>query len=167
IENYRKMERDQATRNRDRLSRLYKIACPDATEDEIFMAIDDEMAAEIFAQKVMQSSRSGEARSVLKDVTDRQGDIANIEHTISELTKVHNEASEMVNRQQARLDTITVAIERVETNVRGRNSEKSFALPSRRMHRKRTWIIIALIILILTIAAVTVTLVVLKSKGML
>ncbi|KAI8323938.1 t-SNARE [Martensiomyces pterosporus] len=165
IEQYRKMERDQATRNRDRLSRLYKIACPDATEEEIYMAIDDEMAAEIFAQKVMQSSRAGEARSVLKDVTDRQGDIANIEHTVSELTKVHSEVSEMVNRQQAKLDNITVAIERVEASVRGGNVEKALRLSSRPGSRKRTWLVIALLIFVIVAAAVTITLAVLKSKG--
>ncbi|KAJ2489272.1 hypothetical protein IWW47_005278, partial [Coemansia sp. RSA 2052] len=56
------------------------------------------------------------ARKILKDVADRQGDIVTIERTVSELTKLHVDISEMVNRQQRKHDTMVVSIERVETS---------------------------------------------------
>ncbi|ORX72032.1 t-SNARE [Linderina pennispora] len=152
LERYKKMEREQATRNRDHLVHMYKIACPDATDEEINLAIEDDSAGQIFAQRVMSSSRVGEGRRVLQDVTDRQNDILRIEQTIQELSRLFNEVSEMVNRQQERLDMITVAVENIEVSV-----EK--AVYYRKKSRKRTWWIIGIII------GHPVTLSVLKSQG--
>ncbi|KAJ2747087.1 hypothetical protein GGI20_000792 [Coemansia sp. BCRC 34301] len=166
IEVYRKMEREQAIRNRDRLARLYKVACPGASEVEIYGAIEDAAAGKVLAQKITQVCRPAEARKVLKDVTDRQGDIVTIERTVSELTKLHVDISEMVNRQQRKHDTIVVAIERVETSsTLGRFSEKGALQTARIGHRRRTWwVILVAIVLVIAIALAT-TLGVLKSQG--
>ncbi|KAJ2879789.1 hypothetical protein IWW38_006056, partial [Coemansia aciculifera] len=97
IDVYCKMEREQAIRNRDRLARLYKVACPSASEVEIYGAIENVADGQALAQKITQVCRPAEARKVLKDVADRQGDIVTIERTVGELTKLHIDISEMVN----------------------------------------------------------------------
>ncbi|KAJ2005429.1 hypothetical protein GGI04_002248 [Coemansia thaxteri] len=166
IESYRKMEREQATRNRDRLARLYKISCPSASDAEIYQAIEDDKAAQALAQKISQSCRPAEARKVLKDVADRQGDIVTIERTVSELTGLQIDASEMVNRQQAKLDTIVVSIERVETGRSlGRLSEKNKRSASLAQHRRRTWWLILVAAALVIAVVLATTLGVLKSKG--
>ncbi|KAJ2812946.1 hypothetical protein H4S07_001032, partial [Coemansia furcata] len=106
IEIYRKMEREQAIRNRDRLARLYKVACPSASDVEIYGAIEDAVAGQALAQKITGVCRPAEARRVLKDVADRQGDIVTIERRVGELSKLHVNVSEIVNRQQRKLDII-------------------------------------------------------------
>ncbi|KAJ2787142.1 hypothetical protein GGI15_000971 [Coemansia interrupta] len=107
IDTYRRMEREQANRNRDRLVRLYRLACPDASDDDIFAAIDNIKAREAMERKVTGTCKPGEARKIIKDVNDRIGDIANIEHTVSELTRHHIEITDMISREQTKLDTIT------------------------------------------------------------
>ncbi|KAJ2779973.1 hypothetical protein GGI18_003869, partial [Coemansia linderi] len=54
IESYRKMEREQATRNRDRLARLYKVACPSVSDVEIYGAIEDPAAGRALALKITE-----------------------------------------------------------------------------------------------------------------
>ncbi|KAJ1652307.1 hypothetical protein GGF38_005387, partial [Coemansia sp. RSA 25] len=166
IEVYRKMEREQVIRNRDRLARLYKIACPSASEVEIYGAIENTAAEQALAQKITQVCRPAEARKILKDVADRQGDIVTIERTVSELTKLHVDISEMVNRQQRKHDTMVVSIERVETSrTLGRLSEKDAVQTAQMGHRRRTWRIILVAIVLVTTIALATTLGVLKSQG--
>ncbi|KAJ1722739.1 hypothetical protein LPJ53_002876 [Coemansia erecta] len=104
------MEREQANRNRDRLVRLYRLACPDTNDDDIFAAVENIKAREAMERKVMESCKPGEARKIIKDVNDRIGDIANIEHTVSELTRHHIEITDMISREQTKLDTITFSM---------------------------------------------------------
>ncbi|KAJ2688075.1 Plasma membrane t-SNARE, secretory vesicle fusion [Coemansia spiralis] len=166
IESYRKMEREQATRNRDRLARLYKVACPSVSDVEIYGAIEDPAAGRALALKITEVCRPAEARRVLKDVADRQGDIVTIERMVGELTKLHIDISEIVNRQQRKLDTIVVSVERVETSrTLGRLSEKGAQRTGQIGRRRRTWWIILVAIALVIAIALSTTLGVLKSQG--
>ncbi|KAJ2397616.1 hypothetical protein GGI05_000557 [Coemansia sp. RSA 2603] len=166
IDTYRRMEREQASRNRDRLVQLYRLACPEASDDDIFAAIDNIRAREAMERKVMESCTPGEARKVIKDVNDRIGDIANIEHTVSELTKYHIEITDMINSEQAKLDTITVSVERIQTRVSTRLTDKNYSISSRTTTSKRKrWTIIIAVLLLVIGSTLGITLGVLRAKG--
>ncbi|KAJ1933766.1 hypothetical protein FBU59_005922, partial [Linderina macrospora] len=161
IQGYRQMEHQYSQRNKERLERQYRIARPDATDEEIASAIENDQVGQVFAQTVMQSSRVGEARRVMRDVEERQADIQKIEKTINELAQMFLEVAEMAERQQEMLDTIDNAVEETHGNVDMAKNEVDTAIVRRIKSRRRLRIILALVILLI---AIIVVIVVLKVK---
>ncbi|KAI8325582.1 t-SNARE, partial [Martensiomyces pterosporus] len=156
LQRYRQMEYQYSQRNRERLERQYRIARPDATDEEIKNAVENDQAGQVFAQSVMQSSRVGEARRVLRDVEERQADIKKIEKTIGELAEMFVEVSDMVNRQQEMIDNIESAVEETQGNVETAHKEVKNAIVYRLKARKKIWIILLLLIIIIVIIVVVV-----------
>ncbi|KAJ1957820.1 hypothetical protein EC988_000637 [Linderina pennispora] len=162
LQRYRQMEHQYSQRNKERLERQYRIARPDATDAEIADAIESDQAGQVFAQSIMQTSRVGEARRVLRDVEERQADIQKIERTIEELAQMFLEVAEMAERQQEMLDTIDNAVEETHGHVEMAKTEVDTAIDRRIKSRRRLRIILALVTLII---AIIVVIVVLKVKG--
>ncbi|KAJ1961657.1 hypothetical protein GGI12_003126 [Dipsacomyces acuminosporus] len=156
LQRYRQMEYQYSQRNRERLERQYKIAKPDATDEEIKEAVENDQAGKVFAQSVLRSSRVGEARRVLRDVEERQADIRKIEKTISELAQMFIEVSDMVNRQQEMIDSIEAAVEDTHGHVETAHKEVKKAIVFRIKSRKRIWIIIILLLILIAIIVIIV-----------
>ncbi|KAJ2440970.1 hypothetical protein GGF42_007455 [Coemansia sp. RSA 2424] len=163
LQRYRQMEYQYSQRNRERLERQYRIARPDATEDEVANAIDSDQAGQVFAQSVMHSSRIGDARRVLRDVEERQADIKKIEKTISELAQMFSEVSEMVNRQQEVIDSIDTAVEETQVHVESGRKEVNTAIVLRIKARKKLWIILFISIIIIVIIVIIIYFTVIKK----
>ncbi|KAJ2887469.1 hypothetical protein FB639_001290 [Coemansia asiatica] len=165
INKYRKMEREQVDKNRDRLIRLLNIACPNVADEELLKAIDNSTVCELVETRVADRCGPGETCRVIKDVNDRLGDISNINFTINELAKLSIELNDMVNKQQASLDTITVCVERVQTRINSGLTEKDYAILSQSaFRRRRKWVILLSILLIIG-AVLGTALGTLKSQG--
>ncbi|KAJ2020744.1 hypothetical protein GGI14_000641 [Coemansia sp. S680] len=155
LQRYRLMEYEYSQRNRERLERQYRIARPNATEEEVRDAIVNDQAGKVFSQAVMNSNRLGDARRVLRDVEERQADIKKIEKTISELAQMFIDVSEMVNQQQEIIDSIETAVEETHVNVVQARKEVKGAIVHRKKSRKTMWcIIIFLIIVVIVVGLV-------------
>ncbi|KAI8325584.1 t-SNARE [Martensiomyces pterosporus] len=163
LQRYRQMENDFSRRNRERLERQYRIARPDASEQEIQNAIESDQAGQVFAQSVMQSNRVGEARRVLRDVEERQADIKKIEKTISELAQMFVEVSDMVNRQQEMIDNIDQAVEDAHVQVTAAHGEVKTAIVHRKKSRKRLWCILILVLILIIIIIIIIYFTVIKK----
>ncbi|KAJ2725729.1 hypothetical protein GGI07_001097 [Coemansia sp. Benny D115] len=163
IQRYRQMEYQYAQRNRARFERQYRIARPDATEDEINDALNSDQAGQVFAQAVMHSNRLGEARRVLRDVEERQVDIRKIEQTISQLAEMFIEINEMVNRQQEFIDNIESAVEDTHVNVDSGNDETKKAIVYRIKARKKMWFLLLLAIIIIVVIIIIIYFTVIKK----
>ncbi|ORX68633.1 t-SNARE [Linderina pennispora] len=154
IQRYRQMEHHAST----------GLPRPDATDAEIADAIESDQAGQVFAQSVMQTSRVGEARRVLRDVEERQADIRKIEQTINELAQMFSEVSEMVNRQQEMIDNIESAVEDTHVHVETARQEVDKAIVFRKKSRKRLWCILALVVILIIIIVLIVYFTVIKKK---
>ncbi|KAJ1947603.1 hypothetical protein FBU59_001862 [Linderina macrospora] len=163
LQRYRQMESQYSNRNKQRLERQYRIARPDATDEEIAAAIESDQAGQVFAQSVMHSSRIGEARRVLRDVEERQADIRKIEKTVNELSEMFLEVNDMVNRQQELIDNIENAVEDTHVHVEDAHKEVKKAIVFRIKSRKRLWCIIFLVLLIIVIIIIIVYFTVIKK----
>ncbi|KAJ2802719.1 Plasma membrane t-SNARE, secretory vesicle fusion, partial [Coemansia helicoidea] len=137
LQRYHQMEYQYSKRNRERLGRQYRIARPDATDEEVANAIDSDQAGQVFAQSVMGSNKQQEMRRVLRDVEERQADIKKIEQTITRLAEMFVEVSEMVNRQQEVLDNIEDAVEETHGHVESAQKEVKQAIVWRIKARKK------------------------------
>ncbi|KAJ2901464.1 hypothetical protein GGI21_004686 [Coemansia aciculifera] len=155
LQRYRQMEYEYSQRNRERLERQYRIARPNASEEEVRDAIASNQVGQVFAKSVENSNRLGDARRVLRDVEERQADIKKIEKTINELAQLFVEVSDMVNQQQEMIDSIDTAVEAAYTNVAAANTEVKSAIVYRKKSRKKMWcIVIFLIIIIIVVGLV-------------
>lgn len=93
IQRYITVERDYQRKYRARAERQYRIVKPDASQQEIKAALDDDQGQQIFSQALLNSNRHGEARGALREVQERHEDIKKIERTITELAQLFNEVS--------------------------------------------------------------------------
>ncbi|KAJ1733509.1 hypothetical protein LPJ61_001525 [Coemansia biformis] len=163
LQRYHQMEYQYSKRNRERLGRQYRIARPDATDEEVASAIDSDQAGQVFAQSVMNTSKQHEARRVLRDVEERQADIKKIEQTISRLAEMFVEVSEMVNRQQEAIDSIEDAVEDTHGHVESAQKEVKQAIVWRIKARKKMWIALLILIILIVIIVVIVYFTVIKK----
>lgn len=156
LQRYRQMEYQYSQRNYQRIARQYRIARPNATDNEIQEAISNNQAGQVFAQDVMQSNHHGKAKRVLREVEQRQADLKNIEKTISQLAEMFIEVSELVNQQQETIDSIETAVEETHTNVEEGNTMTTKAIEHRKSSRKKMWWILIIVIIIIAVVAVVV-----------
>ncbi|KAF7726512.1 Plasma membrane t-SNARE, secretory vesicle fusion [Apophysomyces ossiformis] len=106
IQRYQDVERTFSKKYRQRVMRQIKIVKPDVTEEEVDAVIDSDQQNQIFAQSLMQTSRTGQARAVLSEVQTRHDDIKKIEKTILELQQLFMDMHMLVEQQGEVLNTI-------------------------------------------------------------
>ncbi|PVV00885.1 hypothetical protein BB560_004717 [Smittium megazygosporum] len=138
VNKYQQMNIDFNEKNKGRLRRQYLIAKPDATEEEIEEAINSNLVGNVFAQMITStsSSRTSEARSVLRNVEQRHEDIIKTEKAILELAALFQEISDMIYSQQGSFDTIETAVEEANANIEYALMETEKAIEVRRSSRK-------------------------------
>ncbi|PVU90557.1 hypothetical protein BB561_004821 [Smittium simulii] len=151
VQNYQQANVDFNERNKQRLRRQYLIAKPDATDEEVEEAISSDQVGNVFSSMVMKSSRTAEAKSVLKEVEERHQDILNTEKAILELAGLFQEISDMIYRQQDSLDTIETAVEDANFHIEIAGQEIDQAIEIRKSTRKKAMILLLVLIIVMGI----------------
>ncbi|OMH79865.1 Syntaxin-like protein psy1 [Zancudomyces culisetae] len=154
IQNYQQTKHQMSQRNRQKLKRQYMIANPEATSEEADEAIASDRADNVFAQKIMNSSRVTNARMVLREVEERQKDIARLERTIVELSEMFNEINMMVEKQQEMIDVVEAAAEETNANTQYAAVEVDKAIVSRRSSRKKLWCLFIFFLIVLIVLGI-------------
>ncbi|GAC75739.1 SNARE protein Syntaxin 1 and related proteins [Moesziomyces antarcticus T-34] len=155
IQRYQQVEQSYRQKYRARAERQFRIVKPDATQQEIKAALDDDQGGQVFSQALLNSNRHGEARGALREVQERHEDIKRIERTITELAQLFNEMSILVDEQDDALNVIQEQGAQVETDMQQGLQHTNKAVDSARKARKKRWICFwVIIVLILVIAAV-------------
>ncbi|KAI9338140.1 t-SNARE [Pilaira anomala] len=106
IQRYKDVEATFNQKYRQRVARQIKIVKQDVTEDELDAIIDSDQQNQIFAQSLMQNSRTGQAKAVLTEVQTRHDDIKRIQKTIMELAQLFEDMQMMVEEQGEAFDQI-------------------------------------------------------------
>ncbi|KAI9271395.1 t-SNARE [Sporodiniella umbellata] len=106
IQRYRDVEANFNQKYRQRVERQIRIVKQDVTEEELDAIIDSDQQNQIFAQSLMQNSRSGQAKAVLSEVQTRHDDIKRIQKTIMELAQLFEDMQMMVEDQGKTLDQV-------------------------------------------------------------
>ncbi|KAJ1765555.1 hypothetical protein EV179_004155 [Coemansia sp. RSA 487] len=148
LERYREVGRDYSELYKSRLRRQYEIANPNATREEIDDALDNDEAANVFAQAIKSSNRRENATVVLRNVEQRQADIKQIEKTMLELSELSQEISQMVIQQQEQIDSIEGAIEDAHEYTTEGVKEVQKATEYVKKTRKMKWCLLILAILV-------------------
>lgn len=135
IQRYQDIERTYQQKYRQRVERQIKIVQPNATQDEIERVLDSDEPPQIFAQSLMQSNRSGQAKAVLSEVQSRHDDIKKIEKTILELHQLFVDMQMMVEQQAETLNQIETHAETTVVDLEQGNQDIGKAIVSARSTR--------------------------------
>jgi len=157
IQRYQTVEQDSRKKHKQRMERQYKIVKPDATQEEVSAAIDDNMGSggnRIFEQALLNSNRYGDARAAYKEVQDRHQEILKIESTITELAQMFNDMATMVDEQEPALLAVEAKANEAETTMQDAEKQMGKAVKSARAARKKRWICFIVILIILAAIAI-------------
>ncbi|KAF3280274.1 Plasma membrane t-SNARE, secretory vesicle fusion [Orbilia oligospora] len=157
---YQQIEVAYQKRSRELLVRQYKIANPNATDDQIRDIQEAEPNAQIFTQATMQGNRTGAARSALAEVRSRHNDIQKIEKTMVELAQLFEQMNELVEAQGEVVKDIEDHGVRAEEDTRQAVVQLDTAIKSAEGARRKKWwclLLVLIIIIIIVIIVVAVT----------
>ncbi|KAI8318326.1 t-SNARE, partial [Martensiomyces pterosporus] len=153
LDKYRTLERESQKRYQTRIEKHIRLVKPDATDEEVAAAVSDEASRSMFAMDVMSSYRSKTAKRMLRDVEQRDKDIRNISNTIELLNRMFTDMQEIVSQQQDMLDNIEQAVDSTHEYTAKANQEVKEATRIRIASRKKKWIIIVIVFLIIAAIA--------------
>ncbi|KAI8882277.1 t-SNARE, partial [Backusella circina FSU 941] len=156
IQRYQDIERTYQQKYRQRVERQIRIVQPNATPDEIERVLDSDEAPQVFAQSLMQSNRSGQARAVLSEVQSRHDDIKKIEKTILELHQLFVDMQMMVEQQAETLAQIEQHAEHTVIDLEQGNKDIDRAIVSAKSTRAKKWCCFAITIILAVVIAILV-----------
>lgn len=140
---------------------------PEATEEQIQKAVDNEEGAQIFRIAVMESARRDEAQTALFANEARDKDIKEIERSLKGLTEISDALNKLVIEQGTAIENIEQQGEVVVDHVAKANVEMEGAITNARSaRRKKFWCLgIALLLVIIIVVVVVVVVLVLRSQN--
>lgn len=154
VQEYRLIEVNNSNQTKQQAARQYRIIKPDAEDDEVRQAVEDDNSQQYFQQALLQSNRRGEAKTVLNEVNLRHRELLKLEKTMAELTQLFHDMEELVIEQDQPIQQIeqqvNVAQQDIEQGVGHTNKAVKSAKAAR---KKRKWcaFIIVLVICILAL----------------
>ncbi|KAI5476320.1 hypothetical protein MNV49_007891 [Pseudohyphozyma bogoriensis] len=164
LEEYNTVEKKSRDKYRQRMERQIRIVKPDATQEEIKAAFDDQQGGQqIFSQALIQSRQSG-ARAAFAEVQSRNQDLRKIEETITQLAQMMQDMATLVLEQDESVRVIETQAVQANTDVEQGLQQTQKAVKSARAARKKRWICFFIIVIILIIVAVVVAVEVTKNK---
>lgn len=140
IREYQQVESSFRKKTEEQMARQYRIVRPDATEDEVKAAVNDQTGGQIFQQALEQSSRRGQAMSVRNAVRDRHAQLQQIERQMIELAQLFQDMDTLVMQQDVAVANIEQKGEEVVENLDKGNVEIGTAVNTARATRKKKWI---------------------------
>ncbi|KAK4049965.1 hypothetical protein OIV83_003789 [Microbotryomycetes sp. JL201] len=137
IERFRLLEKIQRDKVQDRVKRQIKIVDPEATEQEIEVALEAGAGIQVFAQAAsgrllsreyvvdqvfrffvqVAGTRSTEIRKTYTDTLDRHQQMQQLEQTIAELASLFTEVHEMILQQEQQFQTIESRAQEVDDSM--------------------------------------------------
>lgn len=157
---YQQIEVAYQKRSRELLARQYKIANPNATDEQIRDIQEGDANAQIFTQATMQGNRTGAARSALAEVRSRHNDIQKIEKTMVELAQLFEDMNKLVEEQDQVVDQIGEYSHKAEQDTGAAVVQLDTAIKSAEGARRKKWwclLLVFIIIIIIVIIVVVVT----------
>jgi len=153
LQNYQQVEYENRQKYRQRMERQYKIVKPNASQEEVQAALDNDEGGQIFAQSLLQSTRYGAAREALREVQERHDDIKKIERTIEELANLFQEMSVLVETQNTQIDIVETHANQVNHDLEQGVVHVDKALDSAKSARRKKWWCFLIVIILLIVIA--------------
>lgn len=147
---YQQVQQEHRERFRALMYREYKIAHPTATEEEINEALAAQSKS-VFADDVLNTSRHGEAKAVLKAVQQRHDDVKKIENTILELNALFQEMAVAVEQQGDLINSVETSMTNAAKYTEEGTGELAIAIEYKIASRRKLYVLICIGFIVLLI----------------
>ncbi|ELQ40070.1 hypothetical protein MCOR27_001236 [Pyricularia oryzae] len=156
LRNYIQEEQRYKEGYREQIARQYRIVNPDASEDEVRRAADQNWGDEGVFQQALRQNRAAQGQAVLGAVRARHNEMRQIEDSIVELAKMFEDLDTLVIQQEPIVQRVEQQAEDTTQNLNHANTEVKKAADHAKNRRKLKWwclgittvIIIAIIVAI-------------------
>ncbi|KAK6542912.1 Plasma membrane t-SNARE, secretory vesicle fusion, variant 2 [Orbilia ellipsospora] len=155
IRKYQQTQVAYMKKMREVIARQYKIANPEATEEEIRDFVDGGPTEQIFVNVTM-STRTNASRGALKEAKKRYMEIQKIEKTVIELGELFDQMGELVWKQEEEVKAIENTSADIEATASAATTELKTAYKSAKSARSKKWLILWIVIGII-LAAIIIT----------
>jgi len=153
LSDYRQEEVSYSQRYRDQIARQYRIVNPEATEEQVNEAVNQDWGNEGVFQTALKANRSGQATSVLGAVRARHNELQRIEATLTELGAMFADMAQMVEVQQPMVDRGDENAAKTADDVDKANAQIDKANEhARRRNRLKWWCLLVVVLIVLAIA---------------
>ncbi|KAF2122835.1 t-SNARE, partial [Lophiotrema nucula] len=153
LEDFQREESDYSKRYREAIARQYRIVNPEAPEEEVQAAANENWGEEGIFQTALKSNRSGQATSVLGAVRARHNDIQRIEKTLGELALLFTQLNEQVVYQEEQVIQAETGTHAVLDDTGEANKQLDKGIKSARNARKLKWWTLGIVVAIICILA--------------
>ncbi|KAJ1548386.1 Plasma membrane t-SNARE, secretory vesicle fusion, partial [Cladochytrium tenue] len=151
VQQFYNAQKEVRSSNRDQIIRQYRIARPDASEQEVAAAVD-EGRTDVFASAIL-SSRIQDRQRVLGQVQDRQRQLEKLADSMAELASLTRELQAMIEDQQGMVDLIDQQVDDAVVNVETGREALRKAVDSAVAARRKKWIIFWIVLVVIVIIA--------------
>lgn len=140
-------------RYRDQISRQYRIVNPDASEEEVRQAAQQDWGNEGIFQTALRTNRTGQASAVLGAVRARHNELQRIEQSITELSGLFQDLDTLVVMQEPAVVRAEEQTEQTNQHLQKGNEQVDQANKHARNRRKlKWWCALVVLLIILAIA---------------
>lgn len=138
IQSYQRQEADFGREMRDRVERQFRIVRPDATEEEVRQAVENN--DQVFSQALMRNNRQAQANEVLGAVRQRHQEMLEIERRLEVLMNLLQDMQVLLAKQEVTVMAIDQQAEQAAGDMSKANEELEVAVKTARSTRKKKWI---------------------------
>ncbi len=149
---FQAIQQDAKRQYKTQMERQYRIARPNATNDEIQYAIEH-TDGQFFQQELM-SARVGEQKRALQEVQQRNNDILKIEQSVNELFNMFQEMEMLLENQQGMVDAIEQHVDNTVDHMEQGSKQLTTAIVHAKSARRKKWFLFICCIIVLIILGV-------------
>ncbi|KAL5604764.1 uncharacterized protein BROUX77_004950 [Berkeleyomyces rouxiae] len=142
-------EAEYSRKYREQIARQYRVANPEATEEEVQAATEQDWSNEGVFQTALHDSRMRHAQSALGAVRARHNDLQHIERSLQELSLLFDQIDSMTASQGAAIEAVEVKASEAVDNMEAGNKHVDEATAKARHTRKLKWWCTLLVLFIL------------------
>jgi syntaxin 1B/2/3 len=153
MKEYQTLQTDYKNIHRENVERRYMMVKPDATAEEIELAMESGTGTEVFAEEIL-GTRSAKARDALAYVENKHRDIQRLEASIRELHQLFVDMAILVEAQGELIDHIEANLESARDYTRKGVKELHKANEHQKSGRKNMILLIVCVLILFVIIAV-------------
>mmetsp|Transcript_16695 Transcript_16695/g.23203 ORF Transcript_16695/g.23203 Transcript_16695/m.23203 type:complete len:420 (+) Transcript_16695:38-1297(+) len=149
MRDYQEVQNNYKNKSRERVERQYRVVNPNATDEEIEMAM--EKGQGVFADQIMEKSRQAAALEALQYIENRHKDIVKLEQSILELHQLFVDLAILVDQQGEMIDQIEYNVVQAKTYTKEAVVEIAEASKYQKKARKKMCCILCILLIVIAV----------------
>ncbi|KAG0258286.1 Plasma membrane t-SNARE, secretory vesicle fusion [Actinomortierella ambigua] len=151
VQRFQSIQFSNRQKTKEKTRRIYQIANPNATTEEVERAVDEQHIGQIFSQQLLQSGRMQQAGTTLNALQTRQQEIKQLEENALELARLYQQMEVLIMEQDVQFHQIEQQVDNAAKDLEKGDHLTGEAVKFAYLARKKKWILIGVVLLIIAI----------------